>query len=1001
MDKPVLSNENAKRLQQSEERLLALLKASSDVIYHMSPDWKTMTELYGRGFMADTDEADSSWLEKYIHPDDQPHVTELIESCIKDKRLFELEHRILRPDGSIGWTHSRAIPMMNEEGNIKEWFGAASDITKVKQVEESAKKANEEAERRAQDVQNERKRFFDVLETLPVMICLITPEYRIPFANKAFRERFGEANDRYFYEYCCGYTEPCPFCESLVPLKTGRAHHWEFTSPDGNTIIDAYDFPFSDTNGSPLILEMDIDITEHRKAEEALHKVYLREEVLGELTSWLLESEDPQAIMEEICRKSIGYVECDVFINCVAEGDHLLLNSYSGISAEEVENLKRLEYDETVFGCIAAKGERIVVPDVQNSADQRVQIVRSFGVQSFAGFPLKSDDHVIGTLSFGSRKRKTFTEDELLFMNIVSGHIAIAINRLIILKALRDNRESLEEELKGAKLLKGISTELLYQEDTREFYEKIIDAASGIMHSQFASIQMLSPNGDDKGKLKLLAYRGFNQKATVFWKYVDISSGSSCGEALRTGERIIVPDLEKCDFMQGTEDQIIYLQTGIHATQTTPLYSRSGRPVGMISTHWSEPYVPSEGELRQLDVLARQAADVIDRRQFEEALRESEEKAIALVGELEETDRNKNQFISALSHELRNPLAVISAGLEILSLSQNKEQIQKAKDIMYRQMNQLCSLVDDLLDLTRISNNKIELKKEKIELNKLISLITDDQQALFDEKGMTLYTKISSHSIFIHADSVRLKQIIGNLLHNAQKYTRPGGETVLSVNEDNHEAVIRVKDNGIGLSLELIPRLFQPFVQADSSLDRSSGGLGLGLSITKGIVELHGGSVKAFSEGLGKGSEFTIRLPILDEEGADDVTKAKPVCSAARSLRILIIEDNKDFADLLSTMLIEIDYQVEVAYDGYRGLEILKHFQPDIILCDIGLPGMDGFEVAKNIKENEALKDTFLVALTGYAEEDDLKRAKESGFNRLMAKPVSLDAIQALLCEIK
>ena len=384
-----------------------------------------------------------------------------------------------------------------------------------------------------------------------------------------------------------------------------------------------------------------------------------------------------------------------------------------------------------------------------------------------------------------------------------------------------------------------------------------------------------------------------------------------------------------------------------------------------------------------------------------EMLKQSEESALALVKKLEEADRNKDQFLSTLSHELRNPLAAISAELDMLDISQDKWQIKRAKDTMHRQINQLCALVDELLDLTRITNNKIDLKKKEIELNELIKIIAEDQRTLFSEKDIMLHTGISNDPIYLDADPVRLKQIISNLLSNAYKHTRPGGETILSGYKNDQEAVISVKDNGTGICPQLIPRLFQPFVQAGMPLDRSCEGLGLGLSITKGIAELHGGSVEAHSEGLGKGSEFMIRLPLSETGIHKRYDKTKQKEGGMHKLKILIIEDNRDFVNLLSAMLDSEGYQVKASYDGHEGVETCRRFRPDIVFCDIGLPGMNGFEVAKIIKGDDDLKNTYLAALTGYAGESDLKRTKESGFDRHISKPANFDKIRHLIEEYR
>ena len=379
--------------------------------------------------------------------------------------------------------------------------------------------------------------------------------------------------------------------------------------------------------------------------------------------------------------------------------------------------------------------------------------------------------------------------------------------------------------------------------------------------------------------------------------------------------------------------------------------------------------------------------------------RKAEERTYALVNELRKGDKNKNEFLGALSHELRNPLATISAGLQLLDITDDLKQSQNAKQIMKRQIDQLCHLVDDLLDLTRITNNKIDLKKECVELTTLALLATEDQRPLFDEKGVTLETEIGKERLYLDGDPVRLRQVIGNLLHNALKFTREGGKAVLSVYMEKNKAVICVKDNGIGMKAEILQDIFEPFIQADNSLDRNNGGLGLGLSITKGIIQLHGGSVKASSEGIGKGSSFYIYLP-LDQKTGKPPSYRGYGGNAARSLRILFIEDNRDFAGILSATLKLLGHEVVAAYDGVQGIKKAKEITPQVIFCDIGLPVMDGYEIARRLRSEETLKEVPLIALTGYAGERDIERAMEAGFSMHLPKPIDMARIQDILDKV-
>lgn len=391
--------------------------------------------------------------------------------------------------------------------------------------------------------------------------------------------------------------------------------------------------------------------------------------------------------------------------------------------------------------------------------------------------------------------------------------------------------------------------------------------------------------------------------------------------------------------------------------------------------------------------------NITERKQVEEALQESERKALALVEELEKADKNKNQFISVLSHELRNPLAVIVASLSLLEVADRKEQIAKTKDIIKRQTGQLTKLVDDLLELTRINQNKIRLKKESFNLSEIVKNAALDHQPKYKAKGLLLRTDLPQEPVFMNADSVRIAQCIGNLLQNALKFTSKNGDVVLSLEKGNDEAVISVRDNGMGISPDFLTHIFDPFTQADDSIDRQNNdGVGLGLSITKGIAELHGGTVAAFSDGAGKGSLFIIRLPLTDL--TDDARNSETVGKSNRNYKILLIDDNESLTDILCSIFSITGHQAYAARNGTEGIKKAKKIRPDIIFCDIGLPGLSGYEVAKILKADEELKRTFLIALTGYTGSDEVERTKAVGFDRHLAKPVDMALLEKILAEI-
>ncbi len=363
---------------------------------------------------------------------------------------------------------------------------------------------------------------------------------------------------------------------------------------------------------------------------------------------------------------------------------------------------------------------------------------------------------------------------------------------------------------------------------------------------------------------------------------------------------------------------------------------------------------------------------------------------------LAEADRRKSEFLAVLSHELRNPLSSIHYSLYLLKRAgRTEEQAGRALSVLERQVQQLSRLVDDLLDVTRLSRGKIELKKTTLELSELVLQVAEDHRSLFLDKGVRLGAELRGHPLHVRGDPARLKQIIGNLLWNAVKFTDPGGEVVLSLDREGarSSAVIRVRDTGIGIEPGVLQGLFEPFVQADVSLARSSGGLGLGLALVKGLVDMHGGSVTGASEGAGKGAEFTVRLPVEEEQPPAEVPRRS--AAEAKRRRILVIDDSEDAAEMLKEALeIMGGHEVETANDALSGLEKVRALRPDVVLCDIGLPGTDGYAVARAVRSDPSNGRVFLVALTGYASPEDRQRAIEAGFDRHLAKPPSLEQLE-------
>jgi signal transduction histidine kinase/CheY-like chemotaxis protein len=365
---------------------------------------------------------------------------------------------------------------------------------------------------------------------------------------------------------------------------------------------------------------------------------------------------------------------------------------------------------------------------------------------------------------------------------------------------------------------------------------------------------------------------------------------------------------------------------------------------------------------------------------------------------LRESDERKGNFIAMLSHELRNPLAPLRHALWLLDrAAPGSESAAHARATLGRQLLHLTRITDDLLDVTRISRGKILLQKTRVDLVELVRRAVADHEPLFTARKVSLATDLARLPLWLDADPTRIGQVLGNVLWNAAKFTDPGGNASITVERGvGGSAVVRIRDDGIGIPPLVLEHVFEPFVQADTSLDRSRGGLGLGLSLVKALVELHGGSVQARSEGAGQGAEFIIRVPLAPEQPTLLSAGAAERETMPRH-RVLVVEDNLDAAETLREMLLMWDHEVEVAHDGREGIDKARAFQPDVVLCDIGLPVMDGYEVARAIRSDPELSSAFLVAVTGYASHEDARRAAGAGFDRHLGKPVPVEVLEEVL----
>lgn len=388
------------------------------------------------------------------------------------------------------------------------------------------------------------------------------------------------------------------------------------------------------------------------------------------------------------------------------------------------------------------------------------------------------------------------------------------------------------------------------------------------------------------------------------------------------------------------------------------------------------------------------ASDITPRKEAAEALGR-------FAVELTDADRRKNEFLAMLAHELRNPLAPIRNALHIMRLTGGgNTAVKSASAMMERQIGQMVRLVDDLLDVSRISRGNIELRKGRIELASAIQHAVEAARPFCELMQHVLTVTLPTQPAYLNADPTRLAQVIGNLLNNACKFTDKGGRIALMVERDGDTAVIRVRDSGVGIAAEQFPRIFEMFTQIDTSLERSRGGLGIGLTLVKSLVEMHGGTVQVRSAGIKQGSEFVVRLPLLADVPDQLLPEPEPLEPMQRR-RILVVDDNRDAATSLAELLELTGHETRIAHDGLEAVQAAESFGPDVVLLDIGLPKLNGFEAARMIRQQPWGKAMMLVALTGWGQEEDRRKSSEAGFDAHLVKPADPVVLTELLARMR
>jgi PAS domain S-box-containing protein len=556
--------------------------------------------------------------------------------------------------------------------------------------------------------------------------------------------------------------------------------------------------------------------------------------------------------------------------------------------------------------------------------------------------------------------------------------------RLIAERAAREAAEEAERRVRASEdwlaRLQRVTAALSKAVSPEDVAAAVLRECTDAMGAAATAVYLLAPDGQS---LELLAQQGHPEEASQQYRSIPLEARTPLTDAARERTPAFYESFEVC------AERYPGLRTAIRAghleaSAALPLAAH-GELLGVLGVRFAEVRSFSASERTLLLTTGDVCAQAIDRARLFAA--ESAARAAA-----EAASRAKDEFLAMLGHELRNPLAPISTAIQLMKLK-GDERSQREREVIERQLSHLNTLVDDLLDVSRVARGLISLSRARIEVSEVLSKAIEMVSPLLEQRRQQLIVTAPKSGLSIDADAPRMAQIVSNLLTNAAKYTPPGGHVWLSAGLEQGEAVIRVRDDGDGIGPDLLPHVFDLFVQGPRSIARSEGGLGLGLSLVKNLVGLHGGTVAATSQGAGRGSEFVVRLPVLPAAAHETAPTPPTIQTVAAGKRILVVDDNEDARELLGEMLRTLGHDVELAPDGPSALDKLEMFPADVAILDLGLPVMDGFELARRIADRRANPRPHLVALTGYGREGDVARTRAVGFDVHLVKPVNVSLL--------
>jgi PAS domain S-box-containing protein len=745
-------------------------------------------------------------------------------------------------------------------------------------------------------------------------------------------------------------------------------------------------------------LDRFIDITERRRAEEALRESEARSRQLADKQALLIEagrilgsSLDYESTLAQVCRLVVPELADWCSIDLLAESGTIRRVAFAlADPAHEalVRELRSHEWprpeDDPALMRVLQSGELLLHSEITDEilargarSEQQLERLKSLRLSSVMVVPLTGRGRTLGAITLVTADSgRRFEQHDVRLAQQLAGRAALAVDNAWLFseaqEAARRREEVLQQHLR-------VEEQLMLLLDASDTLSASLDLPA-VLDAILALARRLIPAD---------AYAVWRYNASSSQWSIVSSSGLSAEyqqasiRVLETAPGMLEQPViaENVDLLPMLEDRrAFYQREGVRSLLAVTLRVH-GTVSGTLVFYYRSPHKFSTVELRVGSALANLAASALG--------------TAELYEELKANDRRKDEFLAMLAHELRNPLAAMASACQVAKYGAGHDDHRWSLGIIETQLKHLARLIDDLLDVSRITRGKIVLQLKHVDLRPILESAVGVVRPLIDDKGHRLTIELGSEPLPLHADPTRLEQVLVNLLNNAAKYTPARGHLAVSAESAEREIVISVRDDGIGMTRELLARAFELFAQGDRSVARSEGGLGIGLTLVKSLVEMHGGTIVAASAGPNRGSQFTIRLP-RSESAPTDIEQPREHSARGSGLTILVVEDNEDTARAMARLLRLLGHDVNVVLDGHAALSEARARRPDVILLDLGLPGMDGYEVAKTLRD-EGFGDTLIIAVSGYGEEQARQRTRDCGFNHHLVKPVDIDTLTELI----